>query len=178
MKPALQSFFTWKSEMSDLYGRITESPFRNSGRYFKKSWDHHFCDNLEIVILNVDLHWLLKDIQGAPEVKASPKSCLSQKCIRTSKNGKECVQPISRGPLLAKNIFAKRPLRDATLKISNGKMDLARYPWKISPQQDFSQFTFLSLFKNIYISALNKTFNLKQCNLLKKWIVKKIEVIL
>ena len=84
IKRALESSFYLKMKKDNirLIGMVgiiedlftTLSPSSNSRRCFKKSWDHCFCDNLEIVILSFDLHLLLKDILGMPEVKPSPSS--------------------------------------------------------------------------------------------------------
>ena len=35
-------------------------------------WPYQFCDHLEIVILSLDLHRLLKNMQGELEIKPSP----------------------------------------------------------------------------------------------------------
>ena len=65
----------WK-QSSDWYGQDDRTPIHyvpppssSSRRCFKKSSDHHFCDHLKIVILSFDVCWLLKNMQGATEIK-------------------------------------------------------------------------------------------------------------
>ena len=62
------------------------------GDVSKKSWHHHFCDHLEIVLFSVKLRWLSRDIQGAPEVIPTLSPCLPQKHNRISETGEERVQ--------------------------------------------------------------------------------------
>ena len=126
MKPVLESFLYQEIENESNYligmVRMIEPlsselpPSSNSRKCFKKSWDHRFCDHLKVVILSVDLHWLLKDVQGVPEVKLSPTSNVFQKCTQISENSKERVQPVSRGSLLFKKFLTRRPLLGETLK--------------------------------------------------------------
>ena len=127
--------------------------YSNSRRCFKKSWDHHFYDNLRILILSFDLRWLLKNIQGV--LQSIPHSHLrnAPKFWKMAKN----VQSISRRPLLAKKKFWPGSCYGKTsFKISNGKVGLVTYPWKDLPTTRIF-LIYLSFF--LLSSALNKSFH-------------------
>ena len=59
------------------------------------------CDHLEIVILSFDQRWLLKNMQGAPDVKPCPALDVPPSPLE---NGEERVQRISKGPFMV-NVF-------------------------------------------------------------------------
>ena len=99
----------------------------NSRRWFNKSWDNHFYDHLEIVILSVDLHWLLKNIQCTQKVKPSNAPSPSQKCTRILENDKTHFQRI-RGELFWwKHFGLGEVLNRAT---SNRKVGFVIHYWK------------------------------------------------
>ena len=139
-KPALESSFYLKieNESNRLIGMVGMieplssilSPASNSRKSLKKSWDDRFCDHLEIVILSVDLHWLLKDVEGAQKIKPFPALRLSQKHTRISENGKQRFQSFSRWLHLVKKIFDLEAAKGYNFKFSKGKMDLVTYAWK------------------------------------------------
>ena len=139
----------------------TLTPSSNTRRCFKKSWDHHFCDHLETVILSADLLWLLKEIQGAPEIKPYLTPHLSHKCTQISENGKERVQPISRELFLVKNFFTRRLLRNATFKIQRQGGSSSISQKKSLHNKTFLNLSFLFFFFFFFfkLSALNKSFN-------------------
>ena len=148
MKPALENSFYLKikresNRLIGIVGMIESLLSRwplscNSRKCFKKSWGHRFCDYSEIVILSVDLHWLLKNIQCTQKVKPSNAPSPSQKCTRILENDKEHVQLNSRGTFLVKKFLTRRQIKCTTLKFQKAAWILWHIPEKISSQQDFS----------------------------------------
>ena len=140
MKPALKSSFYLKikNESNHLIGLISctlssSSSFRR--RCFKKSWDHHFCDHLEIVILSFDLHRLLKDMQNVPEINFT----WLRNALEFSKMTKNLFNQLV-GNLFQNlnDFFTRKPLRGAILKFQMARWILKHIPEKISPQGEFS----------------------------------------
>ena len=101
-------------------------PCSNSRRCFKKSWNHCFCDTLEIVILNFDLCCLLKDIQDTPEVNHLLRTYL-RNTPKFWKMAKNVFNQLVGALFWLKNLWLESCY---VVQISNGKVGLETYPWK------------------------------------------------
>ena len=134
--------YTWtiailrKSKMKSItwFGmvRMIESlssmlpPSSNFRRCFKKSWDHRFCDHLEIFILSLDLRCLLKIYAGFIRSQTVPCFHLSQKHTEYfEKFRRTCSTNQQRTFYAFFSFFFNLEAKTmCNFKISNSKLDL------------------------------------------------------